>query len=127
MSIQKLKEILFSPISPSKISKVLSGEIEPVSLKYLLDNLSLNIDKEIIEVAKSRGIKPIGGELFVFVNNDEKIEINWDFYFSNKNEDNQMIKISSQKIIEKEFLMAGDYNAIKKERQKYEINPPNID
>lgn len=127
MSIQKLKEILFSSISPSKISQVFSGNIEPVSLKYLLDNLSPNIDKEIIDTAKSKNVEPIGGELFVFVNEDNKIEINWDFYFSNKNKDGKMTKISSQKIIEKEFLMPEDYDSLKTEKKKYEINPPSVD
>lgn len=59
------------------------------------------------------------------MNDDDKIEIDWDLYFTNKNQDNQMTKITSKKIIDKEFLLESDYHDLKKEKKKYEITTPN--
>lgn len=98
--------------------------IEPMSIEKLLQNFSPIIDEKVIQYAKTKNLKPIGGEIKFSISptNENEIITCWDFYFIDTNQ--QYKKISSEKTITKSSLTEEAYKNIKNNQLTFEIEPP---
>lgn len=95
--------------------------IEPISIDALAESLSPAIDQQIVEVARTEGLKPLGGELKAIYINDS-VELHLKNYFNDRN--NKIILKESKKIIDKVYLDQDSINKVKASELVYPITPP---
>lgn len=124
-----LETIGKSQLVKEGIDKIESGldsldamhRIEPISIDALAENLSPAIDQQIVEISRTEGLKPLGGELKAIYINDS-IELHLKSYFNDKN--NKVILKESKKIIDKNYLDQDSIDKVKVSELVYPITPP---
>lgn len=61
---KKFVAILTTPIVIKGIQEILFSKKEPLPIIKILENISTDIDNEILKIADKKQAKPIGGEVF---------------------------------------------------------------
>lgn len=124
-----LEAIGKSQIAKESIAKIESSldhmdeihRIEPMSIDDLAESLSNSIDQQVIAVADTEKLKPLGGELTATYIND-CVELHLKNYFNNV--DNKVILKESKKVIDKAYLDEESINRIRDSELIYPISPP---
>ena len=98
--------------------------IEPMSIEQFLIKTSPKIDKEIIHHANSNHLTPIGREIKFSTQNNDKILVVWEFYFTDK--DSKYSKIGGEKTINTLLLTIEANHQIKANDLVFNINPPTL-
>lgn len=101
-----------------------SMETKSLSIDTLLDQLSVEIDKDMLSVANLEKMQPLGGEITITTNDKNSIKLNLKTYFNNS--ENKIILRESSKIIDNNILEASAIDKIQGSINplKYEISPP---
>lgn len=115
-----------TPIYLSAIQELVFKPKEPIKLSTLLENISPDIDNKILDVSKNQNLNPIGGEVLIYMKDDDNVMVEWSFYFNSKeNTTQELTKISSQKFIANEYIVNDDILSIKENKiLKFAIEPP---
>lgn len=124
-----LEAIGKSQIAKESIAKIESGldhvdemhRIEPMSIDALAESLSDSIDQQVMAVADTENLKPLGGELKAIYIND-CVELHLKNYFNNI--DNKVILKESKKVIDKAYLDEESIDKVKDSEVIYPISPP---
>ncbi|OPH34889.1 hypothetical protein [Moraxella lacunata] len=126
--LKKVMAVMTTPIALGAIQEIFFKEKEPVSIEYILDNISPDIDKEIIDTVSKKELNPIGGEIIIYIDNHTKdVIIEWDFYFKDRQgKSDQMTKISSKKMVRQEYITRDDYFSLKNKPLNFPITSPDI-
>ena len=65
-----------------KIDSIIKENSKPLSTKELLNKLSPVIDEEILRISQKEELKPLGGEIFISIDDKTQgIHVEWDFFF----------------------------------------------
>lgn len=123
---KKFVAILTTPIVIKGIQEILFSKKEPLPIIKILENISTDIDNEILKIADKKQAKPIGGEVFFYIDDSTKnVIIEWDFYFENKKETSEdLIKIHSKKFIKSSYILESDYLSLKDNKRTFPIIAP---
>ena len=123
-----IKKVMAVMTTLDAIQEIFFKEKEPVSIECILDNISPDIDKKIIDTVSKKELNPIGGEINIYIDDHTKdVIIEWDFYFEDRQgKSDQMTKISSKKMVRQEYITGDDYFSLKNEPLKFSIISPNI-
>lgn len=124
--LKKIVTIMTTPIYLSAIQELVFKPKEPIKLSTLLENISPDIDNKILDVSKNQNLNPIGGEVLIYMKDDDNVMVEWSFYFNSKeNTTQELTKISSQKFIANEYIVNDDILSIKENKiLKFAIEPP---
>lgn len=124
-----LEAIGKSQIAKESIAKIESHldhvdeihRIEPMSIDALAESLSDSIDQQVMAVADTENLKPLGGELKAIYVND-CVELHLKNYFNNI--DNKVILKESKKVIDKAYLDEESIDKVRCSEVIYPISPP---
>lgn len=124
-----LEAIGKSQLAKESIAKIESGldhadeihRIEPMTIEALAESLSDSIDQQVIAVADTENLKPLGGELKAIYIND-CVELHLKNYFNSI--DNKVILKESKKVIDKCYLDEESIDKIRGSELIYPISPP---
>ncbi len=95
---------------------------EPITLEQYLENISPTIDEQIKNYCQKQPVQSLGGELIFKEDTDDKIHIQCDCYY--KNATGKIIKISSEKRLDKAIFTTESLEKILKTSPIYPIEPP---
>ena len=125
--LNKFIAIMTTPIILKGVQEIIFNKKEPLSITKILDNISPDIDEEILKLSEKKQAEPIGGELYAYIDNKTKnVIIEWNFYLKNKKENSEdLIKITSKKFIKKTYIIESDYLSLKENKKQFTIISPN--
>lgn len=121
------KSVLKSLISEDFLSKttlrILSKhDIEPVSIKIFLDEISPEIDKRVLDYAMREAVNPLGGEILISIK-EEEVTLKTNLYFQHKN---KIFLNTSEKKVSSKIFTEEDLIQIRNSSVKYNIDPPYV-
>lgn len=121
------KSVLKSLISEDFLSKttlrILSKhDIEPVSIKIFLDEISPDIDKRVLDYAMREAVNPLGGEILISIK-EEEVTLKTNLYFQHKN---KIFLNTSEKKVSSKIFTEEDLIQIRNSSVKYNIDPPYV-